>query len=50
MDALGSSEETRGWLSFSKDCKYISQEEYSDLNRSYDQLNAKIYNLSENWK
>jgi four helix bundle protein len=24
-DSLGSSEETRGWLDFAKDCKYITQ-------------------------
>ena len=44
-DALGSSEETRGWLKFSLDSKYILKEEYEKLDRQYDEVN-NIVNLS----
>ena len=37
-DSLGSSEETRGWLDFSKDCTYITKDEYEKLDSGYDEL------------
>lgn len=46
-DALGSSEETRGWLDFSLDCKYILREEYENLDEQYDEVNAMLYSLME---
>ena len=49
-DAFGSSEETRGWLDFSLDCKYISKEEHVELDKQYDELNAMIYSLMGKWK
>jgi len=49
-DAFGSSEETRGWLDFSFDCKYISQEEHKRLDGQYDEANAMIYALMKSWK
>lgn len=49
-DALGSSEETRGWLDFSLDCKYISKEEHVKLDSRSDEVNAMIYTLMNNWK
>jgi len=39
-DALGSSEETRGWLDFSLDCNYITQEEHSKLDNQFDEVNV----------
>src|SRR5215471_14942040 len=30
-DSLGSSEETRGWLAFALSCRYISEQEFSEL-------------------
>ena len=30
-DSFGSSEETRGWLSFAKDCKYLDMKHYKRL-------------------
>lgn len=48
-DSLGSSEETRGWLDFSLDCKYIPKEEYAELDRQYDEVNAMLYTLMKNW-
>ncbi len=49
-DALGSSEETRGWLDFSLDCKYISKEEYYKLDKRYDEVNAMLYALIKSWR
>ena len=49
-DALGSSEETRGWLNISLDCKYILEDEYRILDRQYDEVNAMLYSLMNGWK
>ena len=49
-DAFGSSEETRGWLKFALDCKYISKEKHDDLDKRYDGLNAMIYSLMNTWE
>lgn len=49
-DSLGSSEETRGWLDFAKDCTYITKDEHMRLDNSYDQVNAMLYRLMSSWK
>lgn len=49
-DSLGSSEETRGWLSFSKDCGYLSEEKCLLLDGKYDEVNAMLYSLMNNWQ
>jgi len=49
-DALGSSKETRGWLDCSLDCKYITKEKYEIFDRQYDELNAMLYTLINNWQ
>ncbi|OGD13624.1 hypothetical protein A2V47_06490 [Candidatus Atribacteria bacterium RBG_19FT_COMBO_35_14] len=49
-DALGSSEETRGWLDFALDCKYISENEHKILDRQYDEVNAMLYSLMNSWQ
>jgi four helix bundle protein len=49
-DALGSCEETRGWLDFSFDCKYITNAEHRDLDKQYDELSAMLYALMRSWK
>lgn len=48
-DSLGSSEETRGWLDFSLDCGYLPESKYSELDKEYDELNAMLYSLKNNW-
>lgn len=48
--SLGSSEETRGWLNFSLDCKYISQEQQQRLDSRYDEVNAMLFTLMNNWE
>ena len=49
-DALGSSEETRGWLDFSLRCRYIDPKIHEMLDTSYDEVNAMLYSLMKNWK
>ena len=49
-DAFGSSEETRGWLAFALECSYIFMEEYRNLDKQYDELNAMLYSLMNNWR
>jgi len=48
-DSLGSSEETRGWLDFAHSCKYITKAEHKKLDDGYDETNAMIYSLMNNW-
>lgn len=48
--AMGSLEETKVWLYFSKDCNYITNEIFTDLEKKLDELGAKIYKLYENWR
>jgi len=50
VDSIGSSEETRGWLEFSKDFKYIDNKLYDIIDKDYDRLNAKIHKMITNWK
>jgi four helix bundle protein len=48
--SMGSLEETKVWLLFSKDCLYINDELYKMLEKKLDECGAKIYKLYENWK
>ncbi len=50
IDALGSSDETRGWLDFSLDCKYISEKEHNYFDKEYDKVNAMLFKLSNKWQ
>ncbi len=49
-DSLGSSEETRGWLDFAKDCMYITKDEHKRSDNGYDEVNAMLYRLMSNWQ
>jgi len=49
-DALGSCEETRGWLDFALDCKYISKEIQEKLDKKYNETSAMLYSLMKNWR
>lgn len=50
VDSIGSAEETRGWLEFARDFKYLDEEIYIDFDDRYDKLNGKIYKMITNWK
>jgi four helix bundle protein len=49
VDALGSSEETRGWLEFCLECKYITKDEFQNLDNSYANLGGMLANLEKVW-
>ncbi len=49
VDALGSSEETRGWLEFEKDCNYITLQEQEALDAEFSNLGGMINNLFKVW-
>jgi four helix bundle protein len=48
--AMGSLEETKAWILFAKECKYISDEKYQKLFVSSEEIGAKIFKLFQNWK
>jgi four helix bundle protein len=48
--AMGSLEETKVWLYFSRDCSYINNEQFVNLEKKLDELGAKLYKLYENWR
>jgi four helix bundle protein len=48
-DALGSAEETRGWLDFALACKYCPESEHKRISAKYDRICAMLYRLIEQW-
>lgn len=50
VDANGSLEETKSWLMFARDCKYISIEQFDSLFPDYETLGGKLWRLEERWK
>ena len=47
-DAETENAETHVWLNFSKDCKYISEEEYSRLAAKNDEVGKLIWHMINN--
>ncbi|MEO8168914.1 MAG: four helix bundle protein [bacterium] len=50
IDATGSIEETKLWLNFALDCKYIGQEEYGQVISRCDEIGKMLHGLHDNWK
>jgi four helix bundle protein len=50
VDSLGSCEETRCWLDFAYQCKYLEKDIYDKLDNKYASLSAMLFNLQKNWK
>ncbi len=51
-DSEGESAETQTWLDFAINCKYITIDEYNELNTTYENIIGKLVNMSlhpENW-
>ncbi|MBS1622216.1 MAG: four helix bundle protein [Bacteroidetes bacterium] len=48
--AMGSLEETKVWLKFTKDCTYINTEAYDILIQKSEEVGVKIFKLYDNWK
>ena len=49
-DANGSCEETKIWLDFSKDCRYIELNEYNKLMIQYNEVGAMFNSLMNKWQ
>jgi four helix bundle protein len=49
-DSNGSCEETKVWLDFSKDCKYILIDAHTRLLNEYNRVGAMLNSLMGNWK
>lgn len=47
--SLGSTNETKTLLKFSKDLNYISEQEYNNLKSNYEILSKKIYSIIKKW-
>jgi len=48
--SIGSLEETKVWLLFSRDCGYVSAEVYGRISLKCDETGAKIFKLYGNRK
>ena len=48
--AIGSLQETKTWIQFSFDCKYITTDTHTQLLNTADDIGAKLYLLHKNWK
>jgi four helix bundle protein len=48
--AIGSLEETKVWIQFSKSCGYIDESVLSNFNACMEHVGAKIFTLFKNWK
>ena len=44
-DSLGEEFETEGWLDYSKDCGYISEEDHSHLMSGYDEVRKMLISM-----
>lgn len=49
-DALGSCEETRGWLRFAVECEYLTRDKSEKVDEAYDEVSAMLYSLMEKWR
>ena len=50
IDSLGSCHETENWVSFAKDCGYISEEKFTKYNEELDTIGKMLTRLHQNWK
>ncbi len=49
-DSNGSCEETKTWLDFAKDCRYISTEKHNKLFNQYNKIGAMLNSLMNKWQ
>ena len=50
LDAIGSLDETKVWLCFAADCKYLTGDEHKALTGRFEELGKMRHRLFENWK
>jgi four helix bundle protein len=48
--AMGSVEETKTWLYYSRDCNYIQLDLFDILSIKLNEIGSKIFKLYENWR
>jgi four helix bundle protein len=48
LHSIGSCDETKVWLNFALDCRYITIEEYKTFTDQYEELGKMLYGLWEN--
>ena len=49
ISAIGSVEETKTWIDFSKDFSYISSDQKDRMKEDYTRVGAMLYRLIQNW-
>jgi four helix bundle protein len=49
-NSLGEAEETKVWLDFALDCRYLSEEAHRRLTIGYDQVSAMLWTLMTKWE
>jgi len=47
-DSLGEEFETEDWLDYSRDCKYISDAEYEQMNSGYNEVRKMLISMINN--
>jgi four helix bundle protein len=50
IDAAGSLEESKAWLLFARDCKYLTAEVCNEIFTEAEILGSKLRRLHDNWK
>jgi len=50
IDALGSTGETQNWISFAKDCEYLTPEEFLKFEGQLDHIGKMLTKLHQNWE
>jgi len=49
VDSIGSCDETKVWLQFVLNCKYLNEEEHANLLNRYEEVGKMLHSLFENW-
>ena len=50
IDSVGSCDETKVWLKFSLDCKYIDEDRHNYLLEQYEEVGKMLRSLHDNWQ
>ena len=50
IDSIGSCDETKLWLKFAKDCKYLEEGKYGIFIERYNEVGKMLKGLHDNWK
>jgi len=50
LDAIGSSDETKLWLDFARECGYLDAEQHRHLMDQYEDVGRMLFGLYERWR